>query len=367
MSKAAELANLIGNINAGGGGTNKNLLINGDMSVSQRATSVTGCADSGAYRTVDRWYFNVYSGTFTVSQSSTTPDGFGSSHKFDCTTAETPGAADSTMFYQHMEGQNLQAIKKGTSEAKPLSASFWVRSNLTGTATVELVDNDTSSYRTCSQSYTINSANTWERKTVTFPADTTGPFDNDNASSMYFAFWLVAGSNYTGGTLATSWEGLTNANRAVGQTINIGSSTDNEFYITGVQLEIGQNASPSFEHEPFEVTLRKCQRYYQKTFVYAQKAEQDPATTGGTISGPAYSDAAYKNICQWWFQEVMRSTPTITTYNPYFSNGNWAKSGYDGPTAGLYSSSERVAAIRDNGGGAINTNLQIHADAESEL
>jgi len=184
MSKAAELANLIGNINAGGGGTDKNLLINGDMSVSQRATSVTGCVDSGAYRAVDRWYFNVYSGTFTVSQSSTTPDGFGSSHKFDCTTAETPGAADTTVFLQQMEGQNLQAIKKGTSEAKPLSASFWVRSNLTGTATVELVDNDTSSYRTCSQSYTINSANTWEHKTVTFPADTTGALDNDAAASM---------------------------------------------------------------------------------------------------------------------------------------------------------------------------------------
>ena len=104
---------------------------------------------------------------------------------------KSPQIADSTLFYQHMEGQNLQAIKKGTSEAKPLSASFYVRSNLTGTATVELVDNDTSSYRTCSQSYTINSANTWEHKTVTFPADTTGPFDNDNASSMYFAFILL--------------------------------------------------------------------------------------------------------------------------------------------------------------------------------
>ena len=296
MSKAAELANLIGNINAGGGGTNKNLLINGDMSVSQRATSVTNCVDSGAYRAVDRWYFNVYSGTFTVSQSSTTPDGFGSSHKFDCTTAETPGAADSTMFYQHMEGQNLQAIKKGTSEAKPLSASFWVRSNLTGTATVELVDNDTSSYRTCSQSYTINSANTWEHKTVTFPADTTGALDNDNASSMYFAFWLVAGSNYTSGTLATSWEGLTNANRAVGQTINIGSSTDNEFYITGVQLEIGQNAT-EFEHEPIGVTQEKCHRYFYKT------TNQHYGSYG------EYNAAGY---CDVQFPTDMRAVPTAT-------------------------------------------------------
>ena len=296
MSKAAELANLIGNINAGGGGTNKNLLINGDMSVSQRATSVTDLADSGAYRTVDRWYFNVYSGTFTVSQSSTTPDGFGSSHKFDCTTAETPGASDSTMFYQHMEGQNLQAIKKGTSEAKPLSASFWVRSNLTGTATVELVDNDTSSYRTCSQSYTINSANTWEHKTVTFPADTTGALDNDNASSMYFAFWLVAGSNYTSGTLATSWEGLTNANRAVGQTINIGSSTDNEFYITGVQLEIGQNAT-EFEHEPIGVTQEKCHRYFYKT------TNQHYGSYG------EYNAAGY---CDVQFPTDMRAVPTAT-------------------------------------------------------
>jgi len=298
MSKAAELANLIGNINAGGGGTDKNLLINGDMSVSQRATSVTGCVDSGAYRAVDRWYFNVYSGTFTVSQSSTTPDGFGSSHKFDCTTAETPGAADTTVFLQQMEGQNLQAIKKGTSEAKPLSASFWVRSNLTGTATVELVDNDTSSYRTCSQSYTINSANTWEHKTVTFPADTTGALDNDAAASMYFSFWLVAGSNYTSGTLATSWEGMTNANRAVGQTINLGSSTDNEFYVTGVQLEIGQNAT-SFEHEPFERTLLKCQRYYDQT------------GWDGLGVGSAYANAAW-NYKPLHHNVKMRAKPTVT-------------------------------------------------------
>ena len=263
MSKAAELANLIGNINAGGGGVNRNLMINGAMNVAQRATSSASLADTSGYKTCDRWFFNVYSGTFTQSQSSDAPDGFANSIKFDCTTAETPGGADQTALYQHMEGQNLQAIKKGTAEAKHLVASFWVKSTVTGTACVELVDND-SSYRTNSQSYTINSANTWEHKTVTFPPDTGGStMDNDNASSMYFAFWLVAGANYKSGTLQTSWGALNNANRAVGQTINIGSSTDNNFYLTGVQLEIGQNPT-EFEHEPFETTFKKCQRYYEE-------------------------------------------------------------------------------------------------------
>ena len=305
MSKASELANLIGNINAGGGGVNRNLMINGAMNVAQRGTSVASLVDTSGYKTCDRWFFNVYSGTFTQSQSSDAPDGFANSIKFDCTTAETPGGADQTALYQHMEGQNIQAIKKGTSEAKPLVASFWVKSTVTGTACVELVDND-SSYRTNSQSYTINSANTWEHKTVTFPPDTGGStMDNDNASSMYFAFWLVAGGNYTSGTLQTSWGSITNANRAVGQTINIGSSTDNNFYLTGVQLEVGQNPT-EFEHEPFERTLAKCKRYFERI---------NSLSSSSSIIGVGFQ---YNNDPQSVYQSRFsekRTTPSLAVSN----------------------------------------------------
>ena len=300
MSKAAELASLIGNINAGGGGVNRNLMINGAMNVAQRGTSVASLVDTSGYKTCDRWFFNVYSGTFTQSQSSDSPDGFGNSIKLDCTAAETPGAADQTALYQHMEGQNLQAIKKGTSEAKPLVASFWVKSTVTGTAVCELVDND-SAHRTNSQSYTINSANTWEYKTVTFPPDTGGStMDDDNASSMYFAFWLVAGANYKSGSLQTSWGAINNGNRAVGQTINIGSSTDNNFYLTGVQLEIGQNPT-EFEHEPFERTLLKCQRYYFK-FLEGNNKE---------IGVGWYYSSSHVSF-MFRYPTTMRATPTAT-------------------------------------------------------
>ena len=367
MSKAAELASLIGNINAGGGRTNRNFIINGAMNVAQRATSATGLGGSGAYdgfNTCDRWgtYFNT-SGALTMSQDSSAPDGFGKSLKFACTTADTSVAAGEYGFLtQRKEGQKLQRFLKGTPDAKPFAVSFYVKGNASATYVCELWDNDNS--RQISKTFTVGTD--WSRVELSFPPDTTGAFDNDNARSFDFRIWLHAGSTYTSGSISSNaW--ISNSNNRVGSgTTSILDSTSRTFFLTGVQLEVGQNPT-EFEHEPFEVTLRKCQRYYQKTFVYAQKAEHDPALTGGTISGPAHSDAAYKNICQWWFQEVMRSTPTITTYNPYFTNGNWAKSGYDGPTSGLYSSSEKMCAIRDNGGGAYNTNLQIHAAAESEI
>ena len=258
MSKAAELASLIGNINAGGGGVNRNLVINGDMSVSQRATSVASITGAG-YKVLDKHRLGgAVPGTWTWSQSTTVPSGqgFGNSLKLDCTAT---GSAD-TMYIQHkMEGQNLQGFAKGTSDAKPFALSFWVRSNKTGTYIATLLDNDNT--RHVSKSYTISSANTWEHKKITFPADTTGAFGNDNGASLEIYLWLSTNSNNSSGTLATTWASVTNANNAVGQ-VNLADSTANEWYLTGLQLEVGQNPT-EFEHEDFGTTLAKCQRYFQ--------------------------------------------------------------------------------------------------------
>jgi len=257
MSKAAELANLIGNINAGGGGVNRNCVINGDMSVSQRATSVSSITGAG-YAVLDRHRLGgAVPGTWTWSQSTTVPSGqgFGNSLKLDCTATGSAG----TMYIQHkMEGQNLQGFAKGTSDAKPFALSFWVRSNKTGTYIAQLLDNDNT--RHVSKSYTISSANTWEHKKITFPADTTGAFGNDNGASLEIYLWLSANTNNSSGTLATTWASVTAANNAVGQ-VNLADSTNNEWYLTGLQLEIGQNPT-EFEHEPFAVTKNKCLRYY---------------------------------------------------------------------------------------------------------
>ena len=241
----------------------RNIIINGDMSIAQRSTSVAGITGSGYY-TLDRFRTPLSSlGTWTQSQDSDVPtgQGFAKSLKIECTTANaSPSAGAYFFFRQSIEGQNLQYLKKGTANAESLTASFWVKSNKTGTYILELEDADNT--RSISKSYTINSADTWEKKTITFAGDTTGTLDNDNAPSFHFSLWLGSGTDYTSGTLATSWGSVTSANRAVGN-VNLADSTSNYINITGVQLEAGTTAS-DFEFLPYDVNEQRCFRYYWK-------------------------------------------------------------------------------------------------------
>jgi hypothetical protein len=242
----------------------RNIVINGDMSVAQRATSASSLTGS-AYNTIDRFQTSLTTlGTWTQSQSTTVPSGqgFASSLKMDCTTADaSPASGDNLKIRTKFEGQNLQYLKKGTSSAESLTLSFWVRSNKTGTYIVELMDND-NSYRHINKSYTISSADTWEKKEITFAGDTTGALDNDDGAALEMSFYLGAGSGLTSGTLQTSWGAYEATNRAVGQ-VNLADSTDNEWYITGIQLEVGTAAS-DFEFLPRDVNLRRCLRYYEE-------------------------------------------------------------------------------------------------------
>ena len=262
MSKAAELAALIGG-SSGSSLSNRNLIINGAMQVAQRGTSFTSV---GTAYTLDRFQAqNSSLGAFTVTQSSTAPDGFAKSLKWDCTTADaSPAAGDFAGLNYRIEGQDLQQLKKGTSGALSTTVSFWVRSNKTGTYILEIVDADNS--RNIHKAYTISSADTWEHKELTFAGDTTGTLTNDNGLSMYLRWYLGAGSTYTSGTLATDWQANVNADRAVGQ-VNLADNTANEWYITGVQLEVGEQATP-FEHRSFGYELAACQRYYRKVDTY---------------------------------------------------------------------------------------------------
>ena len=286
----------------------RNIIINGDMSVAQRGTSATGLGNGDAgYHTVDRFAFRE-SGSptyeFTQTQSTTVPtgQGFAKSLKMDCTTAQgSLAAGDNLRIDLRIEGQNLQYLKKGTSSAESLTLSFWVRSNKTGTYIVELLDDDNS--RAISKSYTISSADTWEKKTITYDGDTTGAFDNDNATSVKCNFWLAAGTNYTSGSLQTSWGSLTTANRAVGQ-VNLADSTSNEWYITGIQLEAGTSAS-DFEFLPHDVNLERCQRYF-----ISYGGDNSYETFG---FGMCYSTTeALVNVP---FPTTMRSSPSVSTEN----------------------------------------------------
>jgi hypothetical protein len=272
----------------------RNIIINGDMSIAQRGTS-TSSITSGNYYTLDRFKFIPNNmGTWTMSQDTDVPSGqgFAKSLKIDCTTADTsPASTDRLQLHQIFEGQNLQYLKKGTSSSESLTASFWVKSNKTGTYIVEIRDMDNS--RTISKSYTIDASNTWEKKTITFAGDTSGALDNDNAGSIRLNFWLGSGSSYTSGTLATSWQTYSDSDRAVGQ-VNLADSTSNNFWITGVQLEAGTTAS-DFEFLPVDVNLQRCQRYYFKsnTFCIAR-------------GYGSYGES------QHIFPSTMRATPTIT-------------------------------------------------------
>ncbi len=274
----------------------RNIVINGDQSIAQRSTS-TASITTSAYHTVDRFQTLISSlGTWTQSQSTTVPSGqgFATSLKMDNTTADaSPSSGDYCIVRTKFEGQNLQYLKKGTSSAESLTLSFWVRSNKTGTYIAELYDSDNT--RQNSQSYTISSADTWEKKTLTYAGDTTGAFDNDNALSLSINFWLGAGTDFTSGTLSNSWSSVTAANRAVGQ-VNLADSTSNEWYVTGIQLEAGQVAS-DFEFLPVDVNLERCLRYFETGIVGA---------AGGLSSGSGYTGSMVS------YSTTKRAAATLT-------------------------------------------------------
>ena len=259
MSKAAELANLIGNINMGGGGVNRNVIINGAMNVKQRdAGGFTGVGGSSVYH-LDRWIFYALNtaGRFSSDQVADAPTGFANSLRLTCTTADTSIASDEQLlFQQRIEGQNVQQFCKGTSDAKPFAVSLYVKGNASATYVCELHDQDNG--RQISKAFSVTTD--WTRIEITFPADTTGAFDDDNARSLNLNIALHGGSDVTSGTLSETWTSTTQANRYVGIS-SFFDSTDRTFFITGVQLEVGQNPT-SFEHIPYEKELLSCQRYY---------------------------------------------------------------------------------------------------------
>jgi len=281
----------------------KNIVINGDMSVAQRATSTASITSAG-FQTVDRFYTGVTTaGTWTQSQDTDVPSGqgFATSLKMDCTTADgSLAAGDLVQLVQYIEGQNVQYLKWGTSSAQSLTLSFWVKSVKTGTYIAELRNSDNT--RTIAKSYTVDSASTWEKKTITFVGDTDSGPNNDNGEGLRLTLWLAAGSTYTSGTLATSWEATTQANRAVGQ-VNLADSTSNDFWITGIQLETGDTAS-EFEFLPYGVNLRRCQRYF-----YMRADGRLESTSPSVLTAGLYANNFFYAAVQ--FPVQMRAAPTL--------------------------------------------------------
>ena len=327
MTKARDIAD-----NAGKGGGASNVIINGAMKISQRATSAASITTSG-YKTVDRWNTKIGgAGTWTQTQNAVTDlAGFRHSLKMACTTANSSLAASNSLNVEtRLEGFDIQQFQKGTASAKKWALSFYVKSSKTGTYITELFDNNNN--RHVNKSYTVDAANTWEHKKIIFDGDTSSPFANTNGNCLIVLWYLAAGTNYTTGTLQESWGAQTNVNRCVGQ-VNLADSTSNTWEITGVQLEVGDKCS-DFQHEESSVTAQKCYRYYFQSPSYSA------GNSGTSADVILYHGSLLKNASAWhWlpqeFPVVMRAAPSVTCSDGTTDGkiGHWTSTG-GGSTVG---------------------------------
>ena len=330
----------------------RNLIINGAMQVFQRATAATAAA--GGYETADRFIMGeVSGGAYTTERSTDHPTSSGYSLKAQVTTADTSlSAAHYAYIFHKIEAQNLQHLAYGTSSAKTLTLSFFVKSNKTGTYTVNLYKPDGTGYIFV-QEYTIDSADTWEKKTITisptagstsFITASAGAIANDNGSGLEVGFGLAWGSNYTGGT-SGSWSSNTNHYATTNQ-VNWLDSTSNNFYLTQIQIEVGEQATP-FEHHSFADELRRCQRYHYRRDITIY----DVAAMGGVSST---NRGAY-----------LLNIPTAMRAKPSCSQGSniycWYSAG-----GSVTTQSNLVVVYMDNDATEFNQ-VYIMADANSTL
>ena len=315
MSKAAELAALIGSQSAL---SDRNLIINGAMQVAQRSTSTASVTGSG-YHACDRWNLQLSSlGTFTISQSTDAPAGFSNSFKVDCTTADaSPAASDFMVVQQKIEAQTLRQLGYGASGAKAMTLSFYVKSNKTGT--YEIMHFAADGTRAVNSTYTINSANTWEFKSVSIPGDPSGTMNNDNGEGLRSLFYLGVGSQRQSGTTPTDWQAYAIANEAPSQTVNIADNTANEWLMTGVQLEVGEQTTP-FEHRSFNDELTRCMRYFIQSSDDGDTSQFDGANVvfgWGSSTHNATTSAA----SGFQFKNKMRAAPTVTLFHQDGTSG----------------------------------------------
>jgi hypothetical protein len=345
----------------------KNLIYNGAMQVFQRGNSKDTISNDDC--TADRWAVQGVSGLDQanvdydrtgVGQTDTSvPDGFANALKISLDASETTlESSEYVILLQKFEGQDFQHLRKGFSDAKKLTLSFWVRSSVASTYTVEFKDGDNT--RNIGKTYTVNAADTWEYKTITIEGDTTGKLDNDNNLSFMVIFWLDAGSAFTSGTFSTAWQAQ-DADERVYNTTGWAESSSPTFYITGVQLEVGSIAT-EFEHRSFGEELALCQRYFWKTYEYETAVG---SVTNDSALGRFIDDYASIQIPY----NPMRSQPTATIYNP--SNGTTGEVRTDSANKAAL-----ITRLGSNGNGFIYVNnssvgksvgTHAHLTLEAEL
>ena len=307
--------------------SNRNLIINGAFNVAQRSTSENVTAGDNGYLTVDRWLFDTsglddWAGV-VKQQAITDLPGFKTAFRVDTnTTAEsTLDSNDRMLLYQEVEAQNVQHLMYGTSSAQTITLSFWVKASVAGTFALGLYNSDQN--KILGSTYTINSADTWEYKAVTFTGDPAGNINNDNGAGLRWQFTIAAGSTYNS-TDNTSWGTYSAPKLCYGHVQNgVITNLDGYWQVTGCQMEVGTKSTP-FEHRSYADELAKCQRYFQQFSTNTMF----PATSNGT------SQVTHVGVP---LAVTMRAAPTAspTTYAVWHS------------TAGAKISSTQTMIITD--------------------
>ena len=332
----------------------RNLIINGAMQVAQRGTDintlVNGSIGADRFKTV---IANVDDLAMDYDQSTDVPSGsgFANSLKYSVSSAEGAIAADEYVsFGQRIEAQNLQHLKYGTSSGEKITLSFWVKSSITGTYAISIFQQDASSSpdrRYHSKTYTISSANTWEYKTITIDPNTNDAIANDTGIGLRVDWVLSAGSNYTSGSNNT-WGDITNW--MVGHNVSWITTSNATFFLTGVQLEVGEQSTP-FEHRSFGDELARCQRY---TFRY-----------DGQVGAARNGTNLYQPVLR--FPVTMRATPTLESGSTMTvssgSSGTWVTYS-DG---GAVNSGDNIYVYNSSGNWTLDANAAIDGVFSAEL
>ena len=353
MSRARTFADLA-TASEEGSLASPNMIINGDMAVAQRATSASGIGASTGYHTVDRFVTEfTTSGRMTQSQAAITDlPGFKYALKCDCTTADTSvDAAEYTLINQRMEGYTVSGLASGTSSAKKSTVSFYVKGNASATYVVELIK---AGDRHINKTFSVTTS--WSRVSITFDGDTTTQLAQDNTQELSVNIWIHAGSNYTSGSLQTSWGAYTAANRAVGIS-SFFDSTNRELFITGMQYELGEVATP-FKHETFGDNLARCQRYFNRV---------DASHVNNARFGVAQMYATGGGEIYFYPPVAMRTEPSLgqtgTAGDYAFYSGNATLECTGVPTIGSASSKECIMAYAYCSGATVGRAAVLMADS----
>jgi len=368
MSNQSELAQLA-SVFAGSALSNRNMVINGGMTISQRGSSTT----SFNVYLIDRFRNPVLGITqyaSTLSHDTDAPSGFSNSLKVTTTTAETAiDAGDLVYIAQEIEGYNLQRLGYGASDAKTATLSFWVKSSVTGTYGVGFYQADGPYNYTAT--YSISAANTWEYKTIKLSGNTSNSVANDNTAGVRVSFILAAGSTYNDGSASNAWETYATDKFASGHVQNgVVTTLNATWQLTGVQLEIGDTSTP-FEHIPYSDQLARCQRYYYKT--YNDSTAPSTATNVGIVSSTlsqSFQNTGYIELYNVPYAVKMRASPTITVYD---TSGNSGKCNYYQSATLVVNNTITSHAMSENGFAVYSDNVTskggigFHFTADAEL